>query len=334
MPNVWMVRAGEGGYLVDDFERAGCVAVGWTELGDFSPVPSVEQMRRRVEEHYPNMRPGALTGSANMAWKFKEGIKRGDRVVSYDPGKREYIVGTVVGDYEYVPGTVPDYPNIRRTEWKGRVARDVLSITARNTLGAIQTLFDPGQEVLAELDAALESSGAPTSPPQRAEEAEEEFEQAKLNTLERARELIKDKIRLLSPDDMEQLVAALLRAMGFKATVTPKGADRGVDVRASPDGLDFERPRIKAEVKHRPREPMSSEKIRSFAAVLRPEDRGLYVSIGGFTQDAKYEAERATVAPIKLVDLNDLANLVIEQYDRFDFEGRALLPLVRVYWPS
>lgn len=328
-----MVRAGEGGYLVDDFERARCVAVGWQEIGDFTSIRSLDAMRERVAESYPNMKPGALSGSASMAFKFKEAIKRGDRVVSYDPPKREYLVGTVLSDYEFKPNTVPDYPHIRRVEWQGRVGRDALSVSARNTLGSVLTLFDPGQEVLTELDRALRSEGISETPQQDPELIEAEFEEAKLSTLEQARELIKDKIKALSPDDMEQLVAALLRAMGLKATVTPKGADRGVDVRASPDGLGFEEPRIMAEVKHRPRDAMSSEKIRSFAAILRGDDRGLYVSIGGFTQDAKYEAERSTVR-ITLVDLNDLAGLVAEHYERFDLEGRALLPLVRVYWPS
>jgi restriction system protein len=334
MPELWMVRAGEGGYLVDDFERTGSVAVGWGELGDFGSIRTADEMRRRIVSSYPNMRPGAVTGSVNMALKFKDGIKRGDRVVSYDPEKREYLVGTVAGEYQYAPNTVPDYPNIRRVEWQGRVGRDALSVSARNTLGAIQTLFNPGPDVLKELDSALNGTALPEVTPPDPEETEEEFEQAKLNTLERARELIKDKIRLLSPDDMEQLVAALLRAMGFKATVTPKGADRGVDVRASPDGLGFKQPRIMAEVKHRPKEAMGSEKLRSFAAILRGDDRGLYVSIGGFTQEAKYEAERSRESRITLVDLNELATLVIEHYEQFDVAGRTLLPLVRVYWPT
>jgi restriction system protein len=328
-----MVRAGEGGYLVDDFEKAGCVAVGWQEIGDFTSIRSVEAMRKRIAETYPDKKPGALSGNASMAFKFKDGIKRGDRVVSYDPPNREYLVGTVVGDYEFKPNTVPDYPHIRRVEWQGRVDRDALSVAARNTLGSVLTLFDPGQDVLRELDRALKREPISEDLAQDPEVIEEEFEEAKRNTIEQARELIKDKIKALTPDDMEQLVAALLRAMGMKATVTPKGADRGVDVRASPDGLGFQQPRIMAEVKHRPREAMSSEKIRSFAAILRGDDRGLYVSIGGFTQDAKYEAERSTVR-ITLVDLDELATLIVDNYERFNLEGRALLPLVKVYWPS
>jgi predicted Mrr-cat superfamily restriction endonuclease len=50
---------------------------------------------------------------------------------------------------------------------------------------------------------------------------------------------------------MEELVARILRAMGYKAKVSLKGPDRGVDVIASPDGLGLTQPRIKEEVKHR-----------------------------------------------------------------------------------
>lgn len=333
MPNLWMVRAGEGGYLVDDFERESCVAIGWQEAGDFTPIHTLEEMRNRMAASYPDAQPGRLASSASMAFKFRDRIKKGDRVVSYDPAKREYLVGSVASEYTYSPNVVPDSPHIRRVEWKGRVDRDALSVSARNTLGSISTLFEPGEEVLAELEAALAGRAAAAVTSLDAVDIGEAFEEARRNTVEQARELIKDKIKALSPDDMELLVAALLRAMGFKATVSPKGPDRGIDVRASPDGLGFQQPRIMAEVKHRAREAMGSQNVRSFAAVLRGDDRGLYVSTGGFTQEAKYEAERASVR-ITLVDLNELASLIIEHYERFDLEGRALLPLVRVYWPS
>jgi len=160
-----------------------------------------------------------------------------------------------------------------------------------------------------------------------------EFEVARQDAAGRAHEFLKDRLLRLSPDEMEELVAALLRAMGYKARVTPKGPDRGRDVEASPDGLGFQQPRIFAEVKHRPKESMGSERIRSFLGGLREGDCGLYVSTGGYTKDARYEADRAKVA-IYLVDLDRLAELIVEHYDRLDEEGRALVPLVRVYWPA
>jgi len=84
-------------------------------------------------------------------------------------------------------------------------------------------------------------------------------------------------------------------------------------------------------VKHRGAQ-IGSQEIRSFLGALRPGDRGLYVSTGGYTKEAKYEADRSNI-PVSLVDLDELAVLVVAHYEKFDLEGRALVPLVKVYWP-
>ncbi|MNP52884.1 hypothetical protein D3C76_1473060 [compost metagenome] len=58
-----------------------------------------------------------------------------------------------------------------------------------------------------------------------------------------ALERIKDLINALPWDDMQDLVAGILRAMGYKTQVSPAGPDRGKDIIASPDGFGFENPR-------------------------------------------------------------------------------------------
>ena len=329
-----MVRAGEGGYQISEFERASCVAIGWEAAGDFTDVTSIDAMRARIDVAYPDAKPLSRAISASTALKFRQTMKVGDRVVSYDPRAREYLVGTVTGDYQFKPGVMPDYNHIRTVEWDGHVSRDDLSASSRNSLGALVTMFQPGDDVLRELEGALQGK-----PPRRQEAVvepapqKEELEIFRSDVADRAREFIKDLIRGLSPDDMEELTASLLRAMGFKARVTPKGADRGRDVVASRDGLGLEAPRIVAEVKHRPRESMGAPNVRSFLGGLREGDRGLYVSTGGFTREARYEGERSNI-PVALVDLDDLASLVVEHYERFDPDGRALVPLVKIYWPA
>ena len=37
--NVWMIRAGQAGYLINEFAK-GYVAVGWSQLGDLSGIKS------------------------------------------------------------------------------------------------------------------------------------------------------------------------------------------------------------------------------------------------------------------------------------------------------
>jgi len=328
-----MVRAGEGGHLAGDFDRLACVAIGWSELGDLGSVTSQEELRKRVDATYPESKPGNRIISTSTIWKFRETFRKNDHVLTYDPIRREYLRGAIVGDYEFSPQTIADYPHLRRVRWDSRVSRDALSPGARNTLGSTVTIFKPGIEVMNELERLAEPSQLPA-----AHNADDlgsdklDLDTIRQDVVGRSHEFIKDKVLALSPDDMEFLVASLLRAMGYKARVTPKGPDKGRDVLASPDGLNFQQPRIVAEVKHRPKEPTSPEKIRSFLGGLRDGEAGLYVSTGGFTREAEYEAVRAK-HPITLVGLDELAELIVEHYDRFDTDGRALIPLVRLYWP-
>jgi len=135
----------------------------------------------------------------------------------------------------------------------------------------------------------------------------------------------------LNWEQMQDLVAGLLRGMGYKTQVSPKGPDRGRDVIASPDGLGLEDPRIIAEVKHR-NGSMGANQIRSFTGGLRARDKGLYVSTGGFSKEAKYEAERSNI-PVTLVDADDLVRLINQYYDHCDSDTKALIPLKRIYWP-
>jgi restriction system protein len=130
---------------------------------------------------------------------------------------------------------------------------------------------------------------------------------------------------------MQELVAGLLRAMGYKTKVSPLGPDRGKDIVASPDGFGFESPRIVVEVKHRGG-AMGAAAIRSFLGGRHPDDKGLYVSTGGFSKDAYYEAERASI-PLTLMTLDDLVEALIANYECIDVEAQRLVPLKRVYWP-
>lgn len=142
-----------------------------------------------------------------------------------------------------------------------------------------------------------------------------------------------DRLSSLTWEGMQELVAGLLRAMGYKTRISPAGSDRGKDIIASPDGFGFEQPRIVVEVKHRPNTAMGSQEIRSFLGGRHKNDKGLYVSTGGFTKDAKYEADRGSI-PVVLLDLDDLSNEIVRHYGEMDMEARSLIPLTTILWPT
>ena len=143
---------------------------------------------------------------------------------------------------------------------------------------------------------------------------------------------IESRLAEMNPYDLQELVAGLLRAMGYHvAWVAPPGPDKGIDIIAHSDPLGIDGPRIKVQVK-RVATRMTVDGIRAFLAVLAPTDVGLFVSTGGFTKDAQTEARSQENRRIMLVDLRRLFDLWVEHYVQVAEQQRRLLPLRPVYF--
>ena len=324
---MWMVRAGEYARLFNEFKTKKIIAVGWNELGDISKITPPSELKNQVKTKYPDYKEGQVAISAGQIIRFRFDFKKEDYVITYNPETRLYLIGKIMGDYEWNT-KLCEYHHVRKVEWLGDVPRDNLSITTKNTLGAISTIFelsgDAEQEILNQL----------TNKPIVKEETKSgiDLDTIKEDIRLKAHEFIKDQILKLSWDDMQRLVAGILRSMGYKTKISPAGSDRGKDILASKDGLGLEDPRIIVEVKHRSGQ-MGSKEVRSFTGGLRAGTKGIYVSTGGFTKEAKYEAERSNI-PLTLIELDELVELIVQYYDNFDAETRVLIPLTKIYWPE
>lgn len=330
-----MVRAGRGGELIDRYREQGHVGLGQggEGLGNLPYTQiSKPELLQRLSTRFPNWKPGKVSNAAAQLHRFFHEVAEGDAVVTYDPGLRDYLLGTIAGGLEYLEGE--QLPYVRKVKWRGKVSRDLLSATARNCLGSILTVFRVPDDVAQELEAHVIPLDAPTPliPAPSPTPSGVESVLAAEDPSERARELIDDRLNTLDWEELQDLVAGILRAMGYKTRVSPKGADRGVDIFASPDGLGLQEPRIFVEVKHRSSDAMGAPQIRSFLGGRKATDRCLYVSTGGFSKDARYEAERSNI-PITLVDLPALRELLLDHYERIDEEARRLIPLAKIYWP-
>ncbi|MGL4576915.1 MAG: restriction endonuclease [Burkholderiaceae bacterium] len=331
MKPMWMVRAGGRGEHVGDCIAKQLAVIGWHEVGSLAQARTRKAVRALVDKAYPDARPGQRIMTATQLWRFAHEIAVGDRVVMYDASQRIYHVGTVAGAYVHQETGIAEQMNTRAMNWQSMVDRDSLSAGTRNSLGSIMTLFRLPELAAAEIE-ALAAGKSIQRPMEAAEQDAAETEDQLLIDVEaRALEFTKDHLHRLSPEQMPELVAGVLRAMGYKTRVSPAGSDRGKDIVASPDGLGFENPRIVVEVKHRAG-AMGAPQIRSFMGGRHKDDKCLYVSSGGFTKEARYEADRSQI-PLTLLDLDGLTQLLLEHYDNLDPQTRQLVPLKRVYWP-
>ena len=208
--NAWMIRAGEGGYLIDEFAK-GVVTVGWHEAGQITDKTQ-RDLRLRLASVFPDSKAGAHQNAASVLWRFAHTIAVGDSVVTYDPAKREYLIGEVASEYRF-DSKGKKHPHRREVKWLNRVLRDVLSVATRNSLGSTLTLFAVPAEAIADLEAAAKGK-KPAEASGGLEERKDELVQSNRDAEEQSRELIEDRILALDPYEMQELVAAVLRAMG------------------------------------------------------------------------------------------------------------------------
>ena len=174
--------------------------------------------------------------------------------------------------------------------------------------------------------------------PEPTEEPEPSTDEAVeiVGTLEEADESafaeIKSYIDDMAPYDFQDLVAALLVALGYHVQwVAPPGPDHGVDIIATTDDLGLSKPRVKVQVKHRATASNVSD-LREFMALLGESDVGIYVSSGGFTRDARIEARTHETRTLTLLDLEELLDLWIRSYANVEEDRKRLLPVRPVYY--
>jgi restriction system protein len=246
---------------------------------------------------------------------------------------------------EFEASTYPNRPTVRRYE----------KIVRFSTIGAVKagwliknkgawSLSDPGRAAFGKFkdpEAFYREAGRlyrewKADQPADAADVDEEGVGQAATTLEEAEEAAWSEIEAflekMSPYDFQELVAGLLRGMGyFVEWVSPPGPDKGIDIVAHVDPLGVKGPRIKAQVKRRT-DKVAVDGVRGFMALLGDSDVGLFVCIGGFTRDAEDEARRQEKRRIMLVDLKRLFDLWTEHYDRIPEAQRRLLPLRPVYY--
>ena len=330
MRNIWIVRAGRGGVYAEAYWEAGIIGIGFTRTGDVSKLKTPDEILAKLTAENPNVKKRRLIVQASQLFRFVHEVNEGDLVLTPIRDTREILIGVCRGSYRYIPGREDNNPHTRSVDWVMRIPRDRLSKRAKNSAGSTLTLFSMNDH-RAEIEGMASGQESKNSDSESGSQVDAEglYEEVQ----GKAEELLSDKIAHMDPFDFEELVAALLRSMGYFARRTEEGSDRGVDVIAQSDPLGFESPRIKVQVKQRNQRATSRE-VREFLATLRQPDKGLYVSTGGFTRDALYEADRtAHGVSLTILTRDQFTEFLLEHYEKLEPEAQALIPLKKVFVP-
>lgn len=155
-------------------------------------------------------------------------------------------------------------------------------------------------------------------------------------TFEKAEELawqeIWEYLEKINPYDFQDMVGALLEAMGYYVSwISPPGKDGGLDILAWTDPLGTKPPRIKVQVKRRS-DNIPVQELRSFMAVLGDDEVGLFVTTGGFTKDAEDESRAQSHRKITLINRDRFVELWQEYYNQLSDDIRRKFPLKPIYF--
>lgn len=139
--------------------------------------------------------------------------------------------------------------------------------------------------------------------------------------------ILKELSRQLKGYDLEQFVADLLQAMGYRTTVSPHGGDSGIDITAYKDELP---PRILVQVKSQDSD-IKETTIQSLKGAMREGDYGLFVTLSNYTKKAQKYLENTPI--IRGINGTELVDLILKYYDDLSEKYRRMIPLKMVYIP-
>jgi HJR/Mrr/RecB family endonuclease len=129
---------------------------------------------------------------------------------------------------------------------------------------------------------------------------------------ETVREQLHSELREMDPRAFEEVIGRLLEALGFDdVEVTNYTGDSGIDVRGTLSVGGVTNVRTAIQVK-RTSASVGAPLVQQLRGSLSTHERGLIITVGRFSQQAKAEAVLPDRPPISLVDGTALVELLVE----------------------
>ncbi len=303
----------------DQFLKGNMVAIGWYEMGDLGRIEaSRDAFKSEYAKTFPDATKTGIATNVGMLYRFCYEVQIGDYVVFPSKSDRQVNLGVVEGDYVYDPSHAR-YPNTRKVKWLKHLPRARFSQGALYEIGSAMTLFAVRNYADEFLD-ALAGKHTESTPDDIGPTADAILENTKDF-------ILKEMNRQLKGYDLEGFVADLLRAMGYRTTISPQGGDSGIDITAYKDELP---PRILVQVKSQNGD-IKETTIQSLKGAMREGDYGLFVTLSNYTKNAQKYLDNTPI--IRGINGVELVDLILKYYDDLSEKYRKMIPLKREYIP-
>lgn len=306
------------------FLKHGTIAIGWREMGDLNDIENNrEAFKAKYQLVYPEAKKGSIPTGSGMLYRFCHEVQIGDYIVFPSKSDRMVNIGEVTGDYIY-DASQPEYVQTRTVKWLKSVPRTAFTQGALYEIGSAMSFFavkNYADEFLAALEKGFKHTASSAGEdPTVGATAEDIIESTKDFVL-------KELSRNLKGYALEEFVANLLQAMGYRTTVSPQGGDSGIDITAYKDELP---PRILVQVKSQDSD-IKETTIQSLKGAMREGDYGLFVTLSNYTKNAQKYLDSTPI--IRGINGTELVDLILKYYEDLDEKYQKMIPLKMVYIP-
>lgn len=318
-----------GIHTMDDnlFLQNNIIAIGWEEFGDLSLLPNDRTaFKEKYLTVYPDAKKGAIAPCAGILYRFVHEVQIGDYIIFPSKIDRKINIGTIEGEYHFELN-VRIYNSRRKVKWLKHLPRTSFSQGALYEVGAAQTFFSVKNYADEFLSALDKNFSTQLSTGNTDDETEINITAASIEDGTKDF-VLKSLSKNLKGYPLEDLVENLLKAMGYKTTLSAHGGDHGIDIIAFKDELP---PRILVQVKSQDGD-IKETTIQALRGALDDGDYGLFVTLSNYTPNAQKFLEKTP--RIRGINGSDLVDLITAYYEKLDLKYRNLIPLKKVYIPT
>lgn len=296
----YLVRVGEGSKYIKEAKKGAYIAIGWNEVPDLLNFKNLDQIKSQLKNTTYNYTATQIAIQSGQIYRFGIEMKESDTVLS-PLGSGEYLVGKV-GNYYFEdnPHDGCIYKHRRKVDWLDKILlKEDMSTNFSYSLGATLTIFSLNKYAR-EIEALI--LGEAPTPAEKPE---------------KIRDIVLQDLMSLDGKEFEEFIRHLLEVLGFTAETTQYVGDRGIDINGILNAEGLAEVTLRVQVK-RVKGSIGNKEVLSIRGALGLGEHPCLITLSKFTSSAQEEAIALNKTPVKLIDGQDLAAIILKHFDEID----------------
>lgn len=315
----WIVKCDDNDLIFNEWINRGIISAGWNEVGNPKDYETKDKLLIKCDEVYSKEAPIFRIQTEGQIWKFSKEINAGDIILSYRRTDEQYYFAIVLRSHEYIPEISNDYPNIIKVRWLQKtVPENVISTEIKNyynSAAGVSQILQYEKSLQKHFDGVQDEYNA---------EADNNKD------IDLIKEIYSSNTRRIKNLEIGQLIHIInemLNSLSYK-----------IDKAVETDYLYciniwFE-DRLKLHKSTAMVGILKTKKVyqyKDLEGILKLEikaEKLILISAEGFAASAR---ENINEDKIKLLDADELVELIFENYNSFSDKGKEVLSLKSFY---